>query len=297
MHRLTTLVSLITVLLFGGGLAGQPARAADAATPMRFSASVKGSGPDVILIPGLASSGAVWDDTVRRLSGRYRLHVIQVAGFAGLAPGPNAEGPVIAPVVEALHAYVAAHHLGHPAVIGHSMGGLIGLMLAQAHPDDVGRLMVVDALPFYSSIFGPGVTAATAEPFAAQARDAILAMPAEAYVAAEAQTAARLSKSPEGRASVEAWGLASDRSVAARATYDDMTTDVRPGLTAIKCPVVVVYAWDAASGPAERTDALYASNYANLPGKRLVRVEDTFHFIPLDQPDAFSRQVEDFLRP
>ena len=31
----------------------------------RFTATVSGKGPDVILIPGLASSGAVWDDTVK----------------------------------------------------------------------------------------------------------------------------------------------------------------------------------------------------------------------------------------
>ena len=295
MNSSKILTPLMAALLIACAAVAVAARAETSAAPTRFSVKVTGQGPDVILIPGLASSAAVWDDTVLRLSGRYRLHVIQVAGFAGSPPAANADGPILGPLVEALHAEIERDHMNHPAVIGHSMGGLIGLMLAHSHPGDVGKLMVVDALPFYAVILGPGTTSATVQPMAAQARDAILAMPAEAFAASETQTAARLSKTPAGRALVAAWGVASDRSVAARATYDDLTTDARPDLATIKIPVTVVYAWDAAMGPAPQVDALYASNYADLPTKRLVRVDDTFHFIPLDQPDVFARQVEDFL--
>src|SRR5690242_10033017 len=76
------------------------------APPTRFSVEVRGAGPDVILIPGLASGRAVWNDTATRLQGSRRLHLVQVAGFAGSPAGPNATGPVIAPVVEELHRYI-----------------------------------------------------------------------------------------------------------------------------------------------------------------------------------------------
>jgi pimeloyl-ACP methyl ester carboxylesterase len=147
-----------------------PIPAPSAAAP-RFTVEVTGQGPDVILIPGLASSAAVWDDTVKQLQGRYRLHVIQVAGFAGAPVGANAEGPVIQPTVDALDGYIKSAKLKSPAVIGHSMGGLMGLMLARQHPEDVGRLMVVDSLPFYAVVFSPQATVESVRPQAAALRD------------------------------------------------------------------------------------------------------------------------------
>ena len=58
-----------------------PALSLTAIAQERFTATVTGQGPDVILIPGLASSGAVWDATVEQLSPTHRVHVLQVNGF------------------------------------------------------------------------------------------------------------------------------------------------------------------------------------------------------------------------
>ena len=62
-------------------LSAAPAGAAPT-TPARISVEVRGSGPDVILIPGLSASRGVWNGTVAAMPG-YRYHLIQVAGFAG----------------------------------------------------------------------------------------------------------------------------------------------------------------------------------------------------------------------
>src|SRR5688572_19942867 len=53
------------------------------AQPRAFSVTVEGKGPDVILIPGLMSGRHVWDRTVADLGGKYRVHRLQLAGFAG----------------------------------------------------------------------------------------------------------------------------------------------------------------------------------------------------------------------
>src|SRR5438128_2130181 len=117
-----------------------PAAASRAAfQPTRFSVVVEGSGPDVIMIPGLTSNRRVWDQAVASLGGHYRVHRVQIAGFGGEPAHGNAQGPVLAPVVEELHAYIAANRLSRPFVIGHSIGGLLTLMLAQRHPGDVGK--------------------------------------------------------------------------------------------------------------------------------------------------------------
>lgn len=275
-----------------GVFGGNHAHAAD-----RITVTVTGKGPDVVLIPGLASSGAVWDATVRQLSATHRVHVVQVAGFAGAPAAGNAEGPVVAPLVEALDSYINTNHLKAPAVIGHSMGGFAGLLLARRHPEDVGRLMVVDSLPFFSVLFAPSATVESVKPQAAAMRDAMVAMSAETFAAQQAATAPRFSKSPEGQALILDWSKASSPSVVGRAMYDLLTTDARGDLAAIRAPVTLLYPYDPAMGaPAAVIDGTYANAYAALPGVTLKRVDDSRHFIMLDQPKAFAETVEAFVK-
>ena len=59
--------------------------------PTRFTVIDEGTvgKPDVVLIPGLGSSRAVWDGEVKLLAPNYRLHLVQVDGFAGAPAGAN----------------------------------------------------------------------------------------------------------------------------------------------------------------------------------------------------------------
>lgn len=268
------------------------------ATADRISVTVTGQGPDVILIPGLASSAHVWDATVAALSPHYRVHVVQVAGFAGAPAGANASGPVVEPTLDAIHAYIAARHLKAPAVIGHSLGGLMAMKLALDHPADVGRLMIVDSLPFYGMIMGPQMTVAQAEPQAAAMRDRLLKGSQEDYAAFEPTMMRRLVKSDGAAAqAASAAAAASDHRVVAQAMYDDFTTDLRPALARITQPVTMLYPWDAATGmPRMMFDQLYTGAYAPLKQAKVQRIDGSFHFIMIDQPAAFEAAVETFLK-
>jgi pimeloyl-ACP methyl ester carboxylesterase len=276
----------------------QMAQHAEAApfTPTRFTVAVEGQGPDVIMIPGLASSSAVWRPEANRLKARYRVHLIQVNGFAGTPPGANANGPVIAGTVDELAAYIRANKL-RPAVIGHSMGGLMGLLLAIKHPDTVAKLMIVDSLPFFGVLFGPDSTAQSVEPRAAAARDKVLAGSQADYAAGQPATMATMIRTPgvEMQAAIVA-SQTSDYRIVARAMYEDIITDTRADLAKIKVPTTVLYAFDPSVGfPQDAVDGIYASGYATLPNKRLVRIENSRHFIQIDQPEMFDREVQTFL--
>ena len=289
---------LMSVPVLAQVLNASPACAAAPAAfqPTRFSVEVRGQGPDVILIPGLASSRAVWDATARQLEARHRLHLVQIAGFAGQPASGNGQGPVIAPTVEELHRYIVANGLKSPAVIGHSLGGLAALMLAEAHPGDVGRLMIVDSFPFFSAAFNPSATVEQAEPRAAALRDGVVAQTSEAFATSERTAMNRLALTPGARRLALGWALASDRSVGARATYEDMITDARPKLAALQIPVTVVYPFDSSMGaPAEAVTGIYAGAYGPVPGVTLRRVDGAYHFLMLDQPEAFAREVALFL--
>lgn len=265
-------------------------------SPTRFTVSVQGRGPDVILMPGLVSSGAVWDGEAHALSATHRVHVITLSGFAGVPAGPNAQGDILAPAVEELDRYIKARGLHSPAYIGHSMGGLMGLMLARAHPEDVGRVMIVDALPFFSAMMDPNATAQSVAPMAAMFRDQIVAAPDAQFAAMQAQTIARLVRTPSARARVLQWSLASDRRVMAQATYEVMTTDLRGALASIETPLTIVFAHDPVMGPEGVVTGLYEAAYAAAPHHRLQRIDESYHFIMLDQPEAFHAAVTLFLQ-
>lgn len=80
-----------------------------AALPTRFTVVDEGTEgkPDVVLVPGLTSSREVWAGEAKRLAPNYRLHLVQVNGFAGQAAGPNATGEILPAIVDELHAYCA----------------------------------------------------------------------------------------------------------------------------------------------------------------------------------------------
>ncbi|MNQ70805.1 Pimeloyl-[acyl-carrier protein] methyl ester esterase [compost metagenome] len=272
----------------------EPARIeAPAFTSDRLSVEVIGTGPDVILIPGFASSREVWRPLAQRLAATHRVHLVQLAGFAG-EPWSHGDGAFVQPAVDGLARYAAT--LNKPAVIGHSMGGLAGLMLAQQHPEAVGRVMSVDSLPFFSAMFGPTATVEGARPFADQAAAAILSADVAGFRQQQEQTAVGMMKAEAARPAMVEWSMASDRHAMASAIREVMTTDVRPGLAAMTTPVWAVYAADADGGaPAAMADGLWGREYAALPGVKLLRVDDARHFIMMDQPERLGVLVDEFL--
>ena len=286
----------MTAALIANGAVPAPAFAsAPAARPTRFSVVVEGDGPDVIMIPGLTSSRRVWDQAVAGLGGRYRVHRLQIAGFGGEPAGPNAaEGPILDAVVEQLHAYVREHRLGRPLLVGHSVGGLLALMLAARHPEDVERALIVDALPFYGLLAGPDATPASVGPGAAAMRDAIAAAGDAQWQVQQGRVLASLAANEAARPALLEDSLRSDRRVVARVMYEDAVTDMRPGLPALPTPLTVAYAVNAFATE-ERFGALMRRAYAGAPNVRFVAVEPSYHFIMLDQPAQFQAILADFL--
>jgi pimeloyl-[acyl-carrier protein] methyl ester esterase len=145
-------------------------------------------------------------------------------------------------------------------------------------------------------MFGPQVTSASARPFADQAAATILNADEAGFRTGQTQTAVGLVRDPATRTAMVDWSMASDRQAMAAAIRDVMTTDVRPGLVTMTTPVWAIYAADADGGtPATMADSMWASQYADLPGVTLIRVDDSRHFIMADQPERFAGIVDQFL--
>lgn len=298
--RALFLASLIGLVAGGAVLVAtqakaQPVNAFATFASDRLSVEVIGSGPDVILIPGYASSREVWRAEATRLSATHRVHMVQLAGFAG-EPWTHGDGPFLQPALDELARYIRGGGLERPAVIGHSMGGLAALMLAQQNPDLIGRVMSVDSLPFFSALYGPTATPESAQPFADRAAAMMLSADPGSFRAGQAAGAPGLSRDPATQAAMVEWAVSGDRQALATAIREVMITDARPGLAAMTTPVWAVYAADDNGGaPAAMADQTWAREWAGLPGVTLRRVDNSRHFIMADQPDAFAALVDAFL--
>ena len=237
-----------------GAQAATTIAARSAFEPTRFSVVVEGSGPDVILIPGLSSTRDVWSAAAATLKANHRVHLVQIKGF-GEPAGPNVSGPVLAPFVEELAQYIRTNGIRKPAIVGHSMGGLAALMLGADAPDLAGKILVVDAFPFIGPVFR-AKDVAEITPRAEQMRSMLLAnadmvkpdFSAKADCAPSSSQPAALmgnmTNSVFGQCMMKHGAMASDLRVVAQAMYDDMVTDMRPRLKDITAPVTVFYAQD-----------------------------------------------------
>jgi pimeloyl-ACP methyl ester carboxylesterase len=267
--------------------------------PTRFTVVDAGSvgKPDVVLIPGLSSSRAVWDGEAKLLAPNYRLHLVQVNGFAGAPAGVNATGPILPGIVEELHGYIAAAGI-HPAVVGHSLGGLLAMMLADNYPGDVRKMVIVDTLPFYAVLFSPEATVETTKPYAEIMRKQMMAVPADQYAGMQAAIAAQLVKDPAAQKLVAAASGASDRTVVVEAMVEDMQTDLRADVAKIQTPTLVLYEYDPTMTRPDPAayEAMVKAGYGPMPHVTLMRVEGSRHFIMYDQPAKFDAALEGFLR-
>jgi pimeloyl-ACP methyl ester carboxylesterase len=277
--------------------ASTPDQTATDFTSSRISVITRGSGPDIVLIPGLTGHRDDWGPAIETLDDRYRLHFVQVNGFAGVPAGANADGPVAAPVAEEIARYIREVRLNRPAVVGHSMGGTIGMMVAARHPALVGRLMVVDMMPYMGTIFAPPNSGPEQVRQAAdQFRGMIMSQPLDAPSHPLGQMFSTMTRVDSMKPVLARRFAASDRRTVANAFHELIATDLRPELGQITAPMTVLYVRPAnVPMSAEQFDAAMKDLYGNARGVRLVRIDESNHFVQWDQAGRFVAEVQNLM--
>lgn len=285
-------------LVIGIATAAMSGHAGAATRFQGMDVTVVGEGRPLVMIPGLNSGAETWTDTCRALQPEVQCHIVQLPGFAGT---PRVDTPTfLAPMRDRLLAYIADRKLQRPDVMGHSLGGMLALQMALARPEAVGKLVIVDSLPFFSAVRDPKLTADAVRPMATQmaagmraADEASFRRQGEAAIQSMTHDAART-------AQLKAWGAASDRESTTQAMYELMTTDLRADIAQVTAPTLVLGSWAAYKpfgSTLESTRAIFAAQYAALPGARIEMSQDGYHFLMWDDPTWLAGQVRGFLLP
>ncbi len=239
---------------------------------------------------------AVRKPTIAALPG-YRYHLVHVRGFAGLAPGANGTGPVVSPVADEIARYLREARLNGPALVGHSLGGTLAMMVATRHPDTVERLMVVDMFPFIGAMFGgPSATPDSVRPMAEQIRAGIAGASGDAQRTQIEQTIAGMVRTESMRAAAVEHSLASDPATSGQAMYDIVTTDLTRDLVRFTGPFRVLYAAPPTMPISpDMLGIFYRTAYSGAPQAEVELIPDAYHFIMWDEPARFQRELREFL--
>lgn len=253
-----------------------------------------GRGRPMILIPGLLSGGEVWRSTVERYKERYDMHVLTLAGFAGVPPLPG--GTFLLAERDAIIRYIRDEGLDKPVIVGHSLGGFLAFWVAAAAPDLVGPIVAVDGVPYFPALNDPTMTPDKARP-QAQRFGAMAASFTPEQLAMQNSMVLRSQAKDSIHAQMGArWGRASDGRTMGRAFEEMMTTDLRAEVAGIRTRVLLIAAADGLSADEqERVLARYESQVSRVPRHRVVLAKNARHFVMLDDPAFLFSAMDSFL--
>ena len=241
-----------------------------------------GTGDPVLLVHGLGSSTQDWHPQVPELSKAFQVIAFDVRGHGRSAkPKQRCTVKLFADDTAAL---IRALGIAPAHVIGISMGGMIAFQLAVDAPDLVRSLVIVNS--------GPAMPIRTiAQRMMIWTRVAIVRIRGMRKMGEV--LAARLLPKPEHAALraafIERWAANDPQAYlsALRALVNWSVMDHLPGLT---CPVLVVTA------DQDYTPIAFKQAYtALMKHAELVIIEDSRHFMPIEQPARFNTALLMFL--
>lgn len=244
-----------------------------------------GSGRDgrdaVIIIPGITSPAITWGFVGERFGGRFDTYVLDVRGRGLSSAGDSLDYSLDAQAADVV-AFAQALGLARYQILGHSMGGRIGIRAARARPAGLTRLVMVDP-----PVSGPG-----RRPYPAQLpwyvdsiRLAVQGTDAEGMRAfcptwTEAQRQLRAE-----------WLHTCDERAMLASFEGFHVDDIHADLPHVAVPTLLI--------TAARGDVVLPADVEELrtlrPGLLEVRVPDAGHMIPWDNEAGFYAAFGDFL--
>ena len=253
-----------------------------------------GHGRPMILIPGLLSAGEVWNSAVERYRDRFDMHVLTLAGFAGVPPLRTDK--YLEAERDAIIRYIRENRLEKPVLVGHSLGAFLAFWVAATAPELVGPIIAVDGVPYLPGLGDTNMTPAKAKAQAAQFSAMAATFTSEQLGMQVAMVLRTQSRDSSHSAMGARWGRASDGATMGRAMAEMFTTDLRADVAAIRTPVLLIASgFDVTDDRRELVLARYAAQVSRIPDRRVVMAKNARHFVMLDDPQYLYSVMDEFL--
>jgi pimeloyl-ACP methyl ester carboxylesterase len=240
----------------------------------------------VVFIHGIGGSARIWAAQIRSFA---------AAGFAPVAvdlPGYGGRPPVevldFEGLAEDIEAAIAARGLERPALVGHSMGGMVVQAMLRRRPDAHRAAVLACTSPAFGNADGDFQRRFVADRIGPLDAGKTMADLAPDLVARMVGPAAE----PAGKAyAVEVMSAAPPATYRA-AVRCLVTFDERANLARIGVPVLCLAGEADQTAPAQVMERMAA----RIPGARFTSLPGAGHLPNLETPAAFDAAILDFLR-
>lgn len=113
-------------------------------TALNLAAQIFGEGPPVVILHGLFGSQRNWGGIIRTLAADNEIHGLDLRNHG---ESPWSESMTYDDMAEDVAHYIETQDIAPCTLLGHSMGGKVGMRLALTRPELLSKLIVVDIAP------------------------------------------------------------------------------------------------------------------------------------------------------
>ena len=240
-----------------------------------------GSGPKLVLLHSMGMDAHGFDRFADALQGEYRLLALDILGHGDSdKPGEPVGLPEHAEIIRGGYGQLG---FVPNVLIGHSVGGMLGMILAAEHPDDLEGLVLVDIAPF--KLTGRSTRQPPPELFSGEeeARSYIRKRyPRFTPEAVENRMMHAFVRDGRGRLRLKATGATIRPSLA---------VDLWPYVERIGVPTLLIRGGESDLVTEEALERMRRT----MPRLEVVTVEGATHMVPQDRPEEFEGHVRSFL--
>lgn len=288
-----TTLSILLFLFAFANILGQDGKRLPA-----FEVSIHGKGETMFLIPGLSCSGNVWNETVAKYKDKYQIHVITVAGYGGVEP--IASENILQEVKSEMIEYIKQYKTKNSILIGHSIGGFTSLLIAIEEQNLVSKIIIVDSLPFLAGAYNPEVTEEVVKSSYGMLKEMYMPMDSITLRNTLKQLLGGMMRNKENLDFILNDAAKSDRRTLGLTMFEMMSTDIRDDIKHIKTPTLVLTNWNKPVPQFpnfKRAEKLkmYQEQYKNCKSCTVKIIDKAEHFIMLDNPTEFYKEVSSFI--
>ncbi|MBN2583472.1 MAG: alpha/beta hydrolase [Planctomycetes bacterium] len=259
---------------------------------LKYCYQEMGQGEDVLILPGLGTNIDFWQENIPVLAQHYHVVAVDPPGF-GKSDKPDVSYE-LSWIVDRVVDFMDAKGLQRVSIVGGSMGGHLGLIMALKHPDRVAKLVLMGSVGDWPPPTGMTDFALKHLWNDALCVDVLRERWPEIYAKMfkyETPMTERIFRYQMALRANKAAYAAEGRTFS-RSLLSIFYSSCRDRLGEVACPVLLVWGAEDTIHPPTAGE-----NFRDhLPDARLVVVSDSGHEVMVDQKDIFDDLLLEFFR-